>query len=463
VTIELAPGASQAPPVAISDDILRVHRLDRLRTRRSTPAGSAVGTDDPGVSRPAPPSRDATAAEVLARALGASVLTDRGTSVVVVERRTHLPTRLGALQELPDPVDPARPIVCLDTETTGLGTAAGTLPFLVALGRWQGDELVVRQLLLPDHPDEPAFLAILERHIPYDALLVTYNGRTFDWPLLASRYRLHGRQPPEIGGHLDLLHVARVLWRHRLPDARLASVEAGIAGVRRGADLPGACIPELYFHWLRRGDPSVFPAILEHNHQDVVSLGLLLRVLAHEVLPRRAAMEGDDRVAPRDLMGLGRLYARRGRHEDALACFEAALGRLVLPWQERELQAHLGRERARTLGRLGRREEARSAWEAVALEGGPSAPHAWIQVAKWLEHGSRDIPGAIRAARRAEALATRLRYLGEPQAGVERDLARRLIRLARMTPAGSDEQLNTGAAGPMAGAWPVRTPRRQPV
>jgi tetratricopeptide (TPR) repeat protein len=435
VTIELAPHGSQAPLVAATDSVVRVHRLDRLRARRAVPTADDPDLRAPESPGPVPPPRDATAVSTLARALGGSVMTDRGASIVVVERRTYLPARLEALRELPDPVDPGRPIVCLDTETTGLGTAAGTLPFLVALGRWQGDEMVVRQLLLPDHPDEPAFLAILERHIPYDALLVTYNGRTFDWPLLASRYRLHGRQPPEIGGHLDLLHVARVLWRHRLSDARLSSVEAGIAGVRRGEDLPGACIPDLYFQWLRRGDPRVFPLILEHNHQDVVSLGLLLRVLAQEVIPRRAVADGEDRVTPRDLMGLGRLYARRGRHEDALACFEAALGRLVLPWRERELQAHLGRERARTLGRLGRREEARSAWEAVALEGGPSAPHAWIQVAKWLEHGARDIPAAIRAARRAEALAARLRYLGEPQPGVERDLARRLARLGAGTAA----------------------------
>jgi hypothetical protein len=137
------------------------------------------------------------------------------------------------------------------------------------------------------------------------------------------------------------------------------------------------------------------------------------------------------RVPPRDLLGLGRMYARRGRPEDALGCYESALGALVLPWQHRELQAQLGRERARVLGRLGRREEARSAWEALALEGGPAAPHAWIQVAKWLEHGVRDIAGAMGAARRAETLAARQRFVGQPQPGVERDLARRLARLTR--------------------------------
>jgi hypothetical protein len=87
------------------------------------------------------------------------------------------------------------------------------------------------------------------------------------------------------------------------------------------------------------------------------------------------------------------------------------------------------------LGRLGRRAEARSAWEAVALEGGSSAPHAWIQVAKWLEHGARDITGATRAAHRAAVAAARLRYLGDPQPWVERDLARRQARLTRLAAA----------------------------
>jgi uncharacterized protein YprB with RNaseH-like and TPR domain len=427
VTIELARSGTHIADMA-PDGSVRTHRLERLRDRRVASVGSASNAH---AARRATPSRAVPAAVALARDVGGTVLSSAGGAIVVVERRTPLPADLRPLRDLPDPVDPDRPIVCLDTETTGLGTAAGTLPFLVALGRWQGPEMVIRQLLLPDHPDEPALLDVLERHLPTDAVLVTYNGRAFDWPLVANRYRLHGRRPPQVAEHLDLLPVARQLWRHRLADARLASVEAGIAGVRRHGDLPGSLIPEMYFDWLRRRDPSVFAAILDHNHQDVLSLALLLRILAEAVLPSRLG-SGGVTVPPRDLMGLGRMYARRGRQQDALLCFETALGSLVLPWQQRELQIHLGRERARTLGRLGRRDEARSAWEAVALEGGPAAPHAWIQVAKWLEHGVRDIAGATRATRRAETLAARQRFVGQPQPGVERDVARRLARLGRL-------------------------------
>lgn len=403
--------------------------------------GASVGTAVVGVERltvgdavpvpvlPAGAGREGAAR--LARALGGHLAELDGGSVVVVERRVPLPVDLARLRELPEPVDPSRPIVFLDTETTGLGTAAGTVPFLVALARWQGDDLVVRQLLLPDHPDEPAMLTLLERHLPPDTLLVTYNGRTFDWPLIVSRYRLHGRQPPRLGAHLDLLTVARALWRHRLVDARLATVESAIAGVRRHGDLPGALVPERYFRWLRDACPEVFPEILVHNDQDVVSLALLLRVLAHDVLPARHGGDAATQVPAWDLLHLGRMYLRHGVPAEALACFETALERLRYPWQERELQATLGMERARCLARLGQRAEARSAWEAVALEGGRHAPRAWIQVAKALEHAERDPHAAQRAARRAETIAARLRYLGEPQPQIERDLGRRLARLAR--------------------------------
>ena len=419
---------------------LRAQRLDRLRerVRPDTSRTSEQQVDGSAAADPSPragnglSTRGSTRAATLARVLGGHVVAGASGSITIVETRTRLPADLIRLRELPDPIDPDHPIICLDTETTGLGTAAGTLPFLVALGRWQGDEFVVRQLLLPDHPDEPALLEVLEQHLPRDASLVSYNGRAFDWPLIASRYRLHGRPPPVHAAHLDLLGVARQVWRHRLPDARLSSVEAGICGVVRHDDLPGALIPERYFGWLRTGRAELFTDVLEHNRQDVISLALLLRVLAHEVLPERHG-SGDSRsVEPRDLAGLGRLYARRGRAADALACFDQALERLSTPWQDRELQSAVAADRARALGRLGRRAEAASAWEAVALDGGPFAPTAWIAVAKSLEHAARDPAGALVAARRADTLAFRLRFLGQPQPDVERDLVRRLPRLIRL-------------------------------
>jgi uncharacterized protein len=364
--------------------------------------------------------------------------------VVVVTRPRALPFRGEPLRELPEPLDPDRPIVCLDTETTGLGTAAGTVPFLVGLGAWDGSRFVVRQLLLADHPDEVAFLEAVRAHLPEGVQLVTYNGRAFDWPLLVTRYRLHRLPPPSLAAHLDLLPLARRVWRHRLPDARLASVEAGVCAVRRHGDVPGADIPARFLAYLRSGRADGLHDVLRHNEQDIVSLASLLRVLTEELLPAGPGWlprrSGDpppprDSIHPGDLGGLGAAFSRRGRHHAALACYEAALERLDPRWQTRSYE-RVAVERARTLARLGRRGEARSAWHAVALEGGRSAALAWIQVAKHLEHDVGDLPNALAAARRARSLAERSRLFGWPDRLVERDLARRQPRLERRLAAG---------------------------
>lgn len=454
MTHELARPTGTLPGMTLpSPAALRLRRLDRLRSGIASGAAPPdVSAGTPGELERPPRGRPWPDAVTLAAALGGDVVGEPGSPIVVVETVLRLPADLAGLSELPTPVDPLAPIVCLDTETTGLGTAAGTVPFLVGVGGWEDDRFRVRQLLLPDHPSERELLAILAAALPSATTLVTYNGRAFDWPLLVTRYRLHGQAAPRTAAHLDLLTLARQVWKHRLPDARLASVEAGVAGVTRADDLPGADIPERYFSWLRSGRPDMLVDVVRHNRQDIVSLALLLRVLSEEVLPaRRAGRPGGLRAAgateatvqPGDLAGLGRAYARHRRHEDALACFEAALERLA-PWHGRDLQDRVAADRARVLARMGRRQEAAGAWEAVALDGGPLSALAWIQVAKAREHLDRDPRRALDAAQRAEALAARARLFGMPDRIVERDVGRRLARLRRAAQDARDKRRPVG-------------------
>lgn len=451
MTIEVArPGDIVSGVTAPTAAALRLRRLDRLR------GGPApIPDDDPADASPPAPvplepaqrGRPAPDARTLAFALGGDVVTTAGGPVVVVESQVSLPARLDALAGLPVPMDPGRPFICVDTETTGLGTAAGTVPFLVGVGWWEADRFRVRQLLMPDHPSERPLLAVLAAALPESATLVSYNGRAFDWPLLVSRFRMHGQPPPRHAAHLDLLTIARQVWKHRLEDARLASVEQGVVGVTRADDLPGAAIPDRWFSWLRSGRPDLLVDVVRHNRQDIVSLALLLRVLAEELLPARdrwgagagpGPMGEDAIVQPGDLAGLGGSFARHRRHEEALDCYEAALERLA-PWHSRELQDRIAVDRARVLARLGRKEEAAGAWEAVALDGGPLAALAWIAVAKAREHLFRDPRRALDAAQRAEALAARSRLFGMPDRVVERDVGKRIARLRR-TLAASGEQ-----------------------
>ena len=403
---------------------IRRSRLERLRNARVRDASELAPLPSPSTVTRGP------RAEALARDVGGIVVETSGRPVVLVEQRAAIPPDLEGLRELPEPVDPDRPLVLLDTETTGLGSGTGTLPFLVGLGTWEGADLVTRQLLLPEQSDEPGYLDLLESLLPPDACLVTYNGRSFDWPLLVTRYRLHGRRPPVLGAHLDLLPLARVLWRHRLADARLASVEAGICGVRREHDLPGGLVPERYLGYLRSGHGGPLRDVLEHNRQDVVSMALLLRVLSLDLAPVGRTGRSSRNVHPGDLGGLGRAYARRRRHAEALACFDSAMERFIDPWEAQRYES-IAVDRARTLTRLGLREEAEGAWHAIALEGGRLAAFAWLHVAKHREHDASDFRAALKAADRARALAERSRLFGRRDRLVERDLARRVPRLRR--------------------------------
>jgi hypothetical protein len=351
--------------------------------------------------------------------------------------------RISALPGLPPP---DVPLVCLDTETTGLGSGAGTLAFLVGLGWWEGDTFRQAQLLCPDYGEEPALLAALEATIPPAAWLVTYNGRSFDWPLLTTRYRMAGRSAPAHAGHLDLLPHVRRLFRHRLADARLQTVEREMLGVHRFEDIPSWEIPNRFLAFVRGGPAEPLAAVRDHNAEDVISLG---RLLAH-LDGRYADLDVRPYAPPGDLVALARAFTRGRRHAEALACLDEAdaawrppaLGSAAWPYgapapaPETVSRERIRAERARTLRRLGRTAEALAAWEGLAAGGGAVAPRAWIEAAKIREHALRDAGGALRAAEAAARAAERttLRRAADPE--FEEALAARLRRLRRRTVGG---------------------------
>jgi len=448
-------------------------------------AGLATREAAAPLTPPGRPRASSIGAERLAATLdGELIRTARGSFVRIEAPTTLLPVDRGRLATLPGQPPADAPLLCLDTETTGLATAAGTLAFLVGLGWWEGSRFRQVQLLLPDHADEPALLGELATHIPRDGWLVTYNGRGFDWPLLVARYRMAGANPPLHSGHLDLLPLVRRVFRHRMTDARLASVEGELLGLRRHADVAGWEIPSRYLDYLRFGEPGPLVDVVRHNDEDVRSLA---RLLVH--VDRGYADEARWSEAPAgDLAGLARAFSREGRHESALGCIDAALstrpatadrparedellaperarlairesrpddepwwsprrppdfggrpGRYAVgdawdaaessrrdaPWTETRMLA----ERARLLRRLGRFRDAEAAWVALAASRGTVGTLAWIEVAKLREHRLSDVPGAVEAANAALRLAERQAWLGRPLPRLEVDLGRRLARL----------------------------------
>jgi len=380
------------------------------------------------------------AAERLAAAVdGEAAAGPRGRVVRREPAVIELPLDRRRLAGLPGQPDPSVPLVCLDTETTGLGTATGTVAWLIGLGWWEGRLFRQLQLMLPDHADEPALLAALEAEIPADCWLVTYNGRGFDWPLLVTRYRLQRRPAPSHAGMLDLLPHVRRLFRHRLGDARLATVEREMLGVIREEDVAGWEIPGRYIAFLRDGDVAPLLPVIAHNAEDIRSLG---RLLVH--LDIRYADPAERRSAPPgDLLGLARGFTRERRHADALACLDEAdagwrppiLGSETFPYGARSAapgtigRGRIRAERARTLVRLGRSDEALAAWESIAVGGGRSSARAWVECAKIHEHRRGDPAAALRAAEAAGLALERERLLGRPDAAAETELAARRRRL----------------------------------
>jgi uncharacterized protein YprB with RNaseH-like and TPR domain len=398
----------------------------RRRIAEVVAAGEPYGAPQPvwqgcGAADPA------SLARRLAKGLDADPIeTPHGWYVRRELRPVYLPIDRERLAALPGMPPAGSPLLCLDTETTGLGSAAGTVAFMIGIGWWQGDRMRLVQLLLPDLSEERALLDALAGETPPGVCLVTYNGRSFDWPLLETRYRMGRRIPPSLDGHLDLLLLVRRLFRHRLPDARLQTVERHLLRRHRAPDIPSWEIPAVYHSFLRGGPAGPIRVVARHNAEDVVTLG---RILAHL---ERGYGEGEVRrwAPPGDLMRLARLFRHEGRIEEAVACLQIA-GEPIGGGDPDVALATV--ELARLLRRCGRLPEAAVAWSRLVTAPGPLAGLGWIELAKEREHRERDLAGAWDATDQALLALYRSRGGGNAmqRRALEADLAKRRARLAR--------------------------------
>jgi uncharacterized protein YprB with RNaseH-like and TPR domain len=396
--------------------------------------------------RPAPALRPRVAAddrlETLARWFGARTAVVEDGRALVIERRTTLPR--GAARWLAA----APRTAYFDTETTGLSTGAGTVIFLAGVAILDGTTVTVRQFLLPDYPYERPLLRALLAELATTERLVTYNGRTFDMPMLAARLTFHGlfREHSHIPAtHDDLLPTARRLFRRPLGGARLADVESGVLGIRRTSDCPGSEVPTRYFGYLSGGSPDILAVVLDHNFQDVVSLALLEAT----VLALRA---GGWRDAPvLDPRGMALDLLRAGEVDDALELLDAAQAVAADPAEANALR----RVASRLLLAGGNVERAEELWRQGTRRASVDAAGAWIEVARIRERHRRDLVGALEAAAAASrvldlALALgrggSLDAIGRARVRVER----RVRRLQRWTAAAERRAARAGPAARVA-------------
>ncbi len=276
-------------------------------------------------------------------------------------------------------------LLFLDTETTGLAGGTGTLAFLLGLARVEGDQLVVRQYFLTRFGGEAALWERAGPWLQEAAAFASFNGKSFDVPLIATRMRLNGRQDPAAGKfHLDLLHPLRRAYGRLWPDCRLQSAERRLLGLQRRGDLPSAMVPEVWSRWLRRGETGALPELLHHNYVDLLSLIVLV--------PTLALAHGRPDARREDVPAVARGHLARGDEALARACLEAR-------WRDLDAAGLLD------LARLRRRRNdwagAVELWTLLAQSGDVAALE---HLAKYHEHQRKDYATALELARRLSRL-----------------------------------------------------------
>ncbi|MCB0013962.1 MAG: ribonuclease H-like domain-containing protein, partial [Anaerolineales bacterium] len=278
-----------------------------------------------------------------------------------------------------------RQALFIDTETTGLW-GVGTIAFMVGVGFFEGDAFVVRQYFLRDHGEEAAMLQMLHELAASRAALVSFNGRTFDLPLLDNRFIMN-RMFSDLFDlpHLDLLLPARRVWRRRLGSVALGALERNLLGIQRTQeDVPGMLIPQMYHDFLRHGDGRELVRVFYHNEQDILSMVTVAANLA-QLLAEPAAV-----AEPDDLLSLARWHIRRQEYDEAETMLRQALaGEMPLA-----LYQELVQELAYLLKRTGRSDEAVKYWQQIAVTSLDSVL-GHLELAKYYEWQRRDWGEAI--------------------------------------------------------------------
>jgi uncharacterized protein YprB with RNaseH-like and TPR domain len=279
---------------------------------------------------------------------------------------------------------PLDTLAFLDTETTGLSGGAGTFAFMVGIGRFEGDEFRLAQFFLREPGEESAQLAAIESFLGPCKTLVTFNGKSFDIPLLNSRYTLHNWPSPlPQFGHLDLLHLARRLWKNRLPSRRLGDLEVDILGAARGEEeVPGWMVPEMYTDYLRTGDAEPLKGVFYHNAWDILSLAALLNFMCQMLNDPVEKTEHD-----LDLLAVGRLNEDLGRIAEASELYAACI--------QRNADTGVYKESLQRLALIHKKadnwDEALPLWEEAA---GMGVIEAHVELAKYFEHREKTLETA---------------------------------------------------------------------
>ena len=270
----------------------------------------------------------------------------------------------------------------LDTETTGLAKGAGTLAFEVGVGYFESDQFVIKQMAIREYANEAEMLKIILKQLEEHPVIVTFNGKSFDLPLLESRCVMNGmRVRFEDYAQLDLLHIMRRVYKLRLQHCTLGALEEAVLGTHRTDDLPGAMVPQRFFDYMRTRNFDLIEDVLRHNYDDVLSMPKLLADVC-------GAFRTPETLAhPEDIYGVGRTFVRSGQIEKAKKCYRT-IGHTTMSGQARLRLTELNKKEKNW------QETIDLCHTMIADHQNGSAPY--IELAKYYEHVEKNYEAAER-------------------------------------------------------------------
>ncbi|MCR4431422.1 MAG: ribonuclease H-like domain-containing protein [Tepidanaerobacteraceae bacterium] len=309
--------------------------------------------------------------------------------------------------------------VFIDTETTGLAGGSGTYAFLIGTGYFEGRKFKLIQYFMRDYDEEPAVLHSLKSMVKEFESVVSFNGKAYDIPLLATRFLINRMENPlDKPFHLDLLSSARRLYKERLASVSLPSLEANLFSMEREGDISSFEIPSIYFKFLRDQDPNPLKPIFYHNRMDVLSMVTLIIKMA-EALQNPF---GSDSCAEQDFYCLGRLYEDMEMFEESIKSYSKAL-EITGVKEKAYIRLSL------LYKRLGKWDAAQKLWIQM-VQDNIHMSFALVELAKMYEHRTREYQKAEKAARHALELAYKKKNLTNAVAEQEiKDLKKRLARI----------------------------------
>lgn len=278
----------------------------------------------------------------------------------------------------------------IDTETTGLAGGTGTVPFMVGLGYFSADGFIVEQLFMRDYDEEIALLKELKDIMAEFPVVVSFNGKSYDLPLLKTRMVMNRCGEINLKNHLDLLHASRRIWSY-LNSCSLTSLEEKILDITRNDYLPGSEVPGIYFNYLNSKEPKLLRPVFRHNLIDIISLVTLLNHLK-VVYDSQSECDLNDQ----ELFSLGKIYEKEKEIEKSIECYKKAKAET----DSNYLQTQINKKLSWQYKRLDKWKEAVAIWKEMASEK-KGGIFPLVELAKYYEHQTDNYANAIYCTKKA--------------------------------------------------------------